>query len=171
MDSKVATFPLLKLGIKPEKVVLETKPDPKYSGKPDSTLVDGKSGSLNRGDKEYLGFVNQNFQALFQLEKNQKISQLTLSFLEDVEKGILAPEYVEVFGGEDKNNLIKLGRITTVFPLAKRPAAKDILQINFPERTVRFIRIKAKNIGSLPSWVPLQKTTKASIFIDEVSLE
>ncbi len=48
MDSKVATFPLLKLGIKPDRVILETKPHPKYSGKMDSTLVDGKSGSLDR---------------------------------------------------------------------------------------------------------------------------
>lgn len=171
INSDVAIFPLLKVGIKPEKIVLETKPDPKHSGKLDSTLVDGKTGTLNRADKEYLGFVNQNFQALLQFAKNQKISRLTLSFLEDVEKGILSPEYVEIWGGDDKNNLIKLGRMTTLPPLVKRPAAKDIIQIKFPEQTVRYIRLKAKNIGSLPSWVPPQKTVKPSLFIDEVSLE
>lgn len=171
IDSKVATFPLMKLGIKPDRVILETKPDPKYSGKLDSTLVDGKSGSLNRGDKEYLGFVNQNHQVLFQLDKPKKLAQLTLSFLEDVEKGVLAPEYVEVWGGEDKNKLIKLGKITTVLPQDKRPAAKGLIKINFPEQSVSFVRLKAKNVGTLPAWHPLQKTTKASIFIDEVSLE
>ncbi len=66
MDSKVASFPLLKLGIKPDRAILETKPDPKYSGKLDSTLVDGKSGGLNVEEKAYLGFINQNFQVLFQ---------------------------------------------------------------------------------------------------------
>ena len=139
INSEVAIFPLLKVGIRPEKIVLETKPDPKHSGKLDSTLVDGKTGTLNRGDKEYLGFVNQNFQALFQLAKNQKISRLTLSFLEDVEKGIFPPEYVEVWVGEDKNKLIKLDRVTTLPPLAKKPAAKDIMQIKFPEQKKQFL--------------------------------
>ncbi|HKZ36106.1 MAG TPA: FN3 associated domain-containing protein, partial [Chryseolinea sp.] len=122
MDSKVATFPLLKLGIKPDRVVLETKPNPKYSAKLDSTLVDGKSGSLDREDKEYLGFVNRDHQVLFQLDNPKKLSQLTLSFLEDVEKGVLAPESIEVWGGEDKNNLTKLGRVGSVLPQDERPA-------------------------------------------------
>jgi len=171
MDSKVATFPLMKLGIKPDRIILETKPHPKHSGKLDSTLVDGKAGSLNREDKEYLGFVNRDHQVLFQLDNPKKLSQLTLSFLEDVEKGVLAPESVEVWGGEDKNNLTKLGRIVSVPLQDERPAAKCILKINFPEQSVRFVRLEAKNVGTLPAWHPLQKDTKASIFIDEVSLE
>ena len=108
-DSKVVTFPLFKLGIKPDRVILETKPHPKYSAKLDSTLVDGKSGGLDRGDKQYLGFINQDFQVLYQLDNPTKLSRLSLSFLEDVGKGVLAPEYIEVWGGEDKNNLTKLG--------------------------------------------------------------
>ena len=171
MDSKVATFPLLKLGIKPDRVVLETKPNPKYSAKLDSTLVDGKSGSLDREDKEYLGFVNRDHQVLFQLDNPKKLSQLTLSFLEDVEKGVLAPESIEVWGGEDKNNLTKLGRVGSVLPQDERPAAKRIMKINFPEQSVRFVRLKAKNVNTLPVWHPHLKDTKASIFIDEVSLE
>ena len=170
-DSKVATFPVMKLGIKPDRVILETKPHPKYSAKLDSTLVDGKSGSLDREDKEYLGFVNRDHEVLFQLDNPKKLSQLTLSFLEDVGNGVLAPEYVEIWGGENKNNLTKLGRIVSVLPKDKRPAAKGIIKINFPAQSVRFVRLKAKNVGALPAWHPLQKKTKASIFIDEVSLE
>jgi hypothetical protein len=171
MDSKMATFPLMKLGIKPDRIILETKPHPKHSGKLDSTLVDGKAGSLNREDKEYLGFVNRDHQVLFQLDEPKKLSQLTVSFLEDVENGVLAPEYVEVWGGDDKSNLTILGRVVSVLPQDERPAAKDIIRINFPEQSVRFVRLKAKNVGKLPAWLPLQKETKASIFIDEVSLE
>jgi hypothetical protein len=88
MDSKVAIFPVLKLGIKPDRVILETKPHPKYSAKMDSTLVDGKSGSFDRADKEYLGFVDRDCQVLFQFDNSKKLSQLTLSFLEDVGQGL-----------------------------------------------------------------------------------
>lgn len=171
MDSKVATFPLLRLGVKPDRIILETKPDPKHSGKLDSTLVDGKSGGLNRDDKEYLGFIAKDLQVLFQMDEPKKLSQVTLSILEDVGKGILAPEYVEVWGGADKNNLVKLGRMVSVPPQGKRPATKKLIIVNFPEQAVRFVRLKAKNVGTLPAWHPLQKTTKASVFVDEVSLE
>jgi hexosaminidase len=171
MDSKVATFPLLKLGLRPERVILETKPHPKYSGKMDSTLVDGKSASPDRSDKEYLGFINNDCQVLFQFHDPEKLSQLTLSFLEDVGQGVLAPESVEVWGGEDKNNLTKLGRVVTVPPQKETPAAKCIIKINFPPQSLRFVRLTAKNVKTLPAWHEDKKTTKPSIFIDEVALE
>ena len=171
MDSKVATFPLLKLGIKPDRVILETKPHPKHSGKLDSTLVDGKWAGLDRGEKEYLGFINQDCQVLFQFDNPQKLSQLTISFLEDVGPGVLAPEFVEVWGGADKNNLKKLGRAPGSLPQEGRPSAKNIIKINFPPQSFRFVRLTAKNVKTLPAWHPLQKTDKASIFVDEVALE
>ncbi|HTF16736.1 MAG TPA: chitobiase/beta-hexosaminidase C-terminal domain-containing protein [Chryseolinea sp.] len=167
-DSKVAVFPLMKLGIIPDRVILETKPDPKYSGRLDSTLVDGRAGSLNRGDKEYLGFTNRDPQVLFELARPKEISQLTLSFLEDVKSGVMAPDYVEVWGGKDKNNLTKLARIESILPQHERPAAKCIIKLNFPAQAVQFVRLKAKNAKTLPT---LQNTTEPSIFIDEISLE
>jgi len=171
VDSKVATFPLLKLGVKFDRVILETKPDPKYSGKLDSTLVDGKAGGLNREDKAYLGFIDKNFQALFQMGKAEKLSQLTVSVLEDVERGVMTPELIEVWGGEDKDHLKKLGSVSSAPPQQKKPAAKTLIMIKFPEQPVRFVRLFAKNVNTLPAWVPPQKATKPSIFIDEVSLE
>ena len=171
MDSKVATFPLLKLGLKPDRVILETKPHPKYSGKMDSTLVDGKSASPDRSDKEYLGFINHDCQVLFQFNNPEKLSQLTLSFLEDGERGVFAPQLVEVWGGENKNNLTKLGSVVSVLPKQVTPSTKNIIKINFPPQSVRFVRLTAKNVKTLPAWHPDKKTTNPSIFIDEVSLE
>ena len=171
VDSKVATFPLLRVGLKPDRVILETKPHPKYSGKMDSTLVDGKAGSLDRADKEYLGFVNHDCQLLFQFNNSKKLSQLTLSFLEDVGQGVFAPEQVEVWGGEDENKLAKLGSAVNVPPKEVRQSAKCIIKIDFHPQSVRFVRLKAKNIKTLPAWHLLQKTHKPSIFVDEVAFE
>jgi uncharacterized membrane protein len=171
MDSKVATFPLLKLGLKPDRVILETKPHPKYSGRMDSTLVDGKSASPDRSDKEYVGFINNDCQVLFQFNNPEKLSQLTLSFLEDAERGVFAPQLVEVWGGENKNNLTKLGSVVSVLPKQVTPSTKNIIKINFPLQSVRFVRLTAKNVKALPAWHPNKETAKPSIFIDEVSLE
>jgi len=171
IDSEVATFPLLKLGIRPDRVILESKPDPKYAAKLDSTLVDGKSGSVNRDDKEYLGFINRDHEVLFQMDNPKKVSQVTLSFLEDVKNGVLTPASVEVWGGENKNNLTKLGRVVNTLPQHERPASKGIIRISFPAQSVRFVRLKATNARTLPAGLKVPKNIKASIFIDEVSLE
>lgn len=170
-DSKVITFDLLRIGKRPDHVTLETKPDPKYSGKLDSTLVDGRSGDFSRDDKAYLGYVNKNFQVLFEMNQPRKLSRITLSYLEDVENGVFAPEFIEISGGVDKNHLVKLGEARNIVPQSKRPAAKDLITINFPEQPIRYVRLNAKKVNALPSSLSLKKNTKPSIFVDEVSLE
>lgn len=169
IDSKVAVIPLLKIGIKPARAILETKPQGKYDTRLDSILIDGKIGSLNRGDKQYLKFTKANVRMLFELDKPKRLSQVTLSFLEDVDKGAFPPEYMEVWGGEDKNRLIKLGALKAVLPEHKRPGSKDLMILNFPEQPLRYVRLIVKTSKALPSWPPLQKDVKATAFIDEVA--
>jgi hypothetical protein len=170
-DSKVVTFPFVKAGLKSARVILETKPDEKYAGKMDTTLVDGEAGSLDRNAKEYLGFGKENFQALFELKGERSISGVTLSFLENTDKGVMAPGTVEVWGGTDRKKLVRLGSASRAAPAEKRPAFKDIFQLSFPGQPVRFIRIKATRVVSLPASYSLDKKVKPSIFVDEVAFE
>jgi hypothetical protein len=171
IDSKVATFPLMKRGVVIERITLETKADAKLSAKKDSVLTDGKLGSLDRGDKTYLAFVNQDLQAIFHLRESITLSQLTVSFLEDAEQDVFAPEYIEVWGGASMSTLIKLGKKEIVRPIGRQPSSKGLVIVKAPANGVKFIRLKVKNSGRLPSDFTFQKSTKASIFIDEVSLE
>jgi hypothetical protein len=169
INSKIASFPLMKLGIVPHRVTLETRPDPKYAGNLDSTLVDGQAGGFDRAGKEYLGFVTNDHQSFFELTKAEKVSRVSVSFLEDIENGVFPPEYVEVWGGESKNVLRPLGKITSVSPRETRPGAKRVMTVSFPEQSVRYVRLKAKKPAALPVWHALRKTGKTSLFIDEVS--
>lgn len=170
VDSEVTAFPLLKIGVKPERVILEIKPDPKFAGKLDSTLWDGKYGGFNRADKAYLGYTHRDFQALFQV-RPANFSNATISFLEDVGQGILSPELVEIWGGEDPHKMVKLGDVKQAAPAHNRPAAKRILNIKFPERSIRYVRLKAKKFESLPAGHPQKKKKKPSLFIDEIALQ
>jgi hypothetical protein len=170
-DSPVATYPLMKLGLKPDWAKLETKPDPKYKGRLDTTLVDGKPGTLDHNDKEYVGFLGQDFRVDFKFDRARMLSQLALSYLEDVQEGIMPPEQVEVWGGTDKNNLKKLGLLKADLPQKQRAAAKQLLLFNFSEQPLTHVRLVAKNTRTLPTWHPLHKTSKAWLFIDEVAME
>jgi hexosaminidase len=170
MDSKVATFPLMKRGAAIKQITLQTKADVKLSAKKDSVLMDGKLGSLDRGDKAYLAFLNQDLQVEFKLPKPIKISQLTVSYLENEEQGVLAPDYIEIWGGVSMSTLSKLGKKEIVGAIGKQPAVKGLVIFDFKGQLVEFIRLKVKNPGKLPAYYTFQKTTLPSIFIDEVAL-
>jgi uncharacterized membrane protein len=170
-NSEVSTYPLLKLGIRPQQAILETKPDPKFQAKFDSTLLDGKWGSLDINDKEYLGFLGKDMLVSFALSSPKTLSQLSISYLEDIDKAVFPPITIEVWGGSSKTSLKKLTELKSNYPKEKRPSSKGLLLASFEEQPLAYVRLIAKNSVSLPAWHPLQKKSKAWIFIDEVAME
>ena len=96
-------------------------------------------------------------------------SKVGLSFLQNVNQGVLRPEYIEVWGGMDKDKLVRLGKASAP-PTENKFAEKGLITLTFPGREVRFVRVKAKNAGILPATHPLIKTAKATLYIDEVTL-
>jgi hypothetical protein len=170
-DSPIATYPLLKVGKKPQLARLDTKPDAKRKAKLDSTLLDGKWGSMDRHDGEYVGFMGESMQMSFQFETPQDLSQVTLSYLDDEKNGVMPPLYLEVWGGASKATLKKLAVVKAEMPGDKEMTAKKLLIGKFDNQPITYIKLIAKNRGELPNDHPLKKTSKSWLFVDEVSLE
>lgn len=170
-DSNVVSFQLLKLGLRPDKIILDSKLNEKSPNKSDSVLVDGRQGSLDSGDKAYLSFVGNDFQVVFQLANAASVSEVTISFLEDFDRRIFRPEYIEVYGGDAINSFKTLGRINSVSVPEQINDSKGLVTLKFPEQKVKFLRIRAKNFIALPKGHPDLKKLKPSIFVDEVSVE
>lgn len=170
-DSNVIMFPLMRLSATRPLVTLETKPDPKHAGKLDSTLVDGISGDLSRGDKSYLGFIDQDMQILFEFIHPTEVSTLTLSLLEDVSNGVFLPGEWEVWTGSDKNNLRRVSILQHTPPSEEVPSAKRVVVLTIPSASVSFVRLKARRAKTLPSWYTTAKKGKVAIFVDEVAVE
>jgi hypothetical protein len=169
-DSRVASFQLLKIGLKPDGITYETKPHAKHAAELDTTFFDGNAGGLDRNDKAFIGFPNRNVRLLFHFDTPRVLSQVAVSFLADIEKGIVPPDDVEVWGGSDKNNLKLLATIKGTLPDANKSALKGLRILSLPEQRVNYIRLQLKRTGALPSGIHLVKNTEPSIFIDEISL-
>ena len=161
---------MLKLGKTPYSIRLETNPDPKHSGKLDSAMVDGRSGGFSRGDKEYLGYIDNDLQVLFDMGKETDLSEVTISYLDDGVNGAFAPETIEIWSGADKDRLSKVAGQSSVLPATERAAAKGVIVLKFPKQTARYVRIKAKRFKALPSWNKNHGKGKPELFVDEVSL-
>jgi uncharacterized membrane protein len=168
VDSEVGIHQLVKVGKTPKIIQLATKPDQKLSAKSDSVLIDGNPGSLDRNDKAYLVFVSHNFDANLEL-KTAELSQVALSFLQDIDQGVFPPADIEFWGGMERNKMVSLGKISEIAGESKADE-KGLIIINFSPREIRFLRVKAKNIGVLPSNHPLAKKAKPMLYIDEVAI-
>jgi hypothetical protein len=169
-DSKVASFQLLKIGLKPDRITLEAKPHAKHSAERDTILFDGNTGGLDKGDKAYIGFPERNVRVLFHFDTPRVLSQVAVSFLADIEKGIFPPDDVEVWSGSDQNNLKMVATTKGTVPEVKKSASKGLRILNFPEQRVSYIRLHLKRTGALPSGSLLVKNGEASILLDEVSM-
>jgi hypothetical protein len=83
----------------------------------------------------------------------------------------MPPQSIEVWGGENEQALRRLGTVQTDFPAKDRPAARHIVTLALPPEPLRYVRLVARNRGSLPAWHFSAKSAKALMLIDEVAFQ
>ncbi len=170
-DSKPAEARLLHLAVRPAQVTLETAPDSAYRDRLDTTLIDGIAGTTAHDEGKYLGFNGTDLRARFAFATPRVLSKVSVSYLEAVNKAVMPPQSIEVWGGEKEGQLRRLGTVQTDFPAKDRPAARHIVTLALPGGPLRYVRIVARNRGRLPAWHYLAKSNKALILIDEVAFQ
>ncbi len=133
-------------------------------------LIDGIRGTLNwRVGNRWQGFWGKDFEAILDLGKMQVVNSVSIGALQDTQAWIVFPTETEFYvAGEDLN--FKL--IGTVKPPSE---AKDYtIQIKELSTNIglecRFIKIIAKNYGTLPSWHE-GVGGKAHTFFDEITVK
>ena len=141
-----------------------------YSGHGDKTLINGVLGSLDFTDQEWLGFHETDFEVVVDLKDISGIKQIECNFMVNEGSWIFSPEKVEFSVSKDgkKYNLIKA--------ISKDNAREDNKQntikfvTNVENTTIRYVKIKAYNIGICPNWHP-GAGGKAWLFVDEIIVE
>jgi uncharacterized membrane protein len=151
----------------PDSVTLLKPADIKYKAKGGRTLTDLIKSDLGGGTGKWLGFKNNNFEAMLLFDQPVHVSSVTLSMLKDLGGYILPPTDVELWGGTDKNKMKRLGSITPRQPSKGEPNENIAVTCEFAATDVKYIKVVAKPLAKLPKWHP-GKGEKAWIFIDEV---
>jgi len=140
-----------------------------FTGGGNDALIDGIRGAINwRVGNRWQGFWGRDFEAVLDLGKSQYVNTVSIGALQDTNAWIVfPPETMFYVAGSDKQ--FKL--IATV----KAPVeAKDYtIQIKELAAKVnsdcRYIKIVAKNYGTLPSWHE-GAGGKAHTFFDEITI-
>jgi alpha-L-fucosidase len=147
----------------------ETPFSPKYAGHGNATIINGKRGSLDFNDKEWLGFLGDDAISTIDLGRARTIAKITAGFFQQQGSWIFLPSAVTYFVSDDRANWRLVGELKNPTEQTERVLTKDFT-CAVGKTKARYVRVVAKNIGTCPTWHS-GAGEKAWLFTDEVFVE
>ncbi len=142
---------------------------PKYRANGAVSLVDKKLGSTNYTDGNWLGFEEKDLEVVMTLARLSNLSRLEVSFLQNTHSWIFFPTEVELEISEDGTNYESMGSQSISGKNRREGTHREKVTFTF-NKPIKYIKIKAKNIGKNPTWHP-SAGAKAWLFVDEVTIQ
>lgn len=158
---------------KPDTIIFLTPTDSSYAGS-SKLLTDLDKGTTNFRAGNWLAWRRKKMEILLEYKKPVVVQSVTLSTVIDVYRYAMPPVKVEIWGGEDQNNLKLMGYI---IPEQPGPMKKDSLirtiaflkgfECKFKPTSIKYIKIIGTPVFKLPKW-HTGKGDNGYIFVDEI---
>jgi HEAT repeat protein len=133
-------------------VTLATPPAEQYDGGGNDALTDDRWGSTNAGDGTWQGFEGENLDAVIDLGQMIEVKSIRTGFLEANGSWIFLPREVTFsIAGEDRV-FETVATFALPIPEERQPNATRSVSTELSGKTARYVRVVAKNIGTLPEW-------------------
>ena len=155
---------------KNRKIKLISKYGKQYSAGGDYALIDNIRGGKDFRDGSWQGFDGQDFEAIVDLGKKQKINSISTGFLQSSRSWIFMPKQVEYFVSNDGKNFTSAGIIKNTVADTESETVIREFSVKLPKTTARYIKVIAKNYGKLPDW-HLGAGGDSWVFVDEIVVE
>ena len=152
-----------------KKITLTTQPSDTYKGDGAFTLVNGiqNEKGLSKG-KQFLGFSGADCEALIDLGKEEKISNVVVHCLRETGSWIWQPRTVEVFVSNNGNDFISAG-VTDDFIVKVKALETGTMKVTFNATNARYVKVVVKNWEEIPPGNP-GEGSKAWLFVDEIEV-
>ena len=160
-ERSLSELKILHQGIS-KKIIFKTKFSSQYNAK----LNDGKRGTLNHRDSNWQGYHGVDFDATIDLGVKTEVSKISSSFLQNQSAWIFFPNEVDFQISKDGINFISVEKFKEKTVMDPAYKVKDFVH-KFSKREIRFVKVKAKNIGLCPEWHP-GAGNRGWLFVDEI---
>ena len=151
----------------PGRVTLNTQYSPQYTGGGNYALIDGRRGNTDFRLGTWQGYEGNDLDAVIDLGSAKKVTHLGLGCLQDNNSWIFFPRSVEYSFSSDGATFGNTVIVTnTVADRDEMVQVKDFA-LDLQSVEVRYIRVRAKNIGVCPEWHK-GAGSKAWLFVDEL---
>lgn len=179
LASKVVEYKFYKSRFLPDTVYLLSKPDPKYPAHGGSSLKDFVQGAREtKGVPNFtwLGFKDQDLDAVFEFSQAKPVTGVTFSYLRKTDSDVFPPVKIEIYAGNDRNALKPVASVKPEMPTERKGYTQMGLNIPIKAGTYRFYRVKAYSLRRLPKYLmkddkkePVENHGKpASMRVDEI---
>ncbi|MCY1524941.1 hypothetical protein D9M68_599020 [compost metagenome] len=132
-------------------------------------MIDGIRGSINwRVGNRWQGVWGKDFELILDLGKIQPIQTVSVGALQDTQAWIIFPPVTDFYVAGDDMNFKLMASVKA--PADAKDYTLQIKEINTKlNATGRYIKIIAKNYGTLPAWHE-GAGGKAHTFLDEITI-
>jgi predicted alpha-1,2-mannosidase len=145
-------------------------PAPQYSAGGPGALIDGLRSSDRWRIGGWHGFRYTDFEATVDLQVTRPIRRAGASFLQDVRSWIWLPRELVVSVSDDGERFREVARIAhDVADDTSEVVPRDLVA-ELEGVAARFVRVVARNYGTIPEWHP-GRGEGAWIFVDEIVIE
>lgn len=141
-----------------------------YNGGGPMALTDGRLGSEDYGCGRWQGFEGDDLEAVIDLVSPRKIGRVSLGFLRAQKVWVFFPELVEFSVSDDGITFGKPVEVRNGADTREESAAVKRFGTDLGGARARYLRVRAKNIGTCPAW-HRGAGGKAWIFADEVTID
>jgi len=156
-------------GTRPQHIELLSAADPQYPGEGAQTLIDGRKGFPDvLKEPSWLGYQQQPFIAAFDIDGDlPKVNKIVVSYGKNIGGHVFPPDEVEVWAGENKDNLRMIKKMKIDQPKGYESLKVEALTIPLEAGPHRYYKVVAKPVPRLPEWHG-SKGKKGWVFIDEL---
>ena len=167
--SAVATFRYFINGYKPDSAVILTTPTAEYPGMGGETIINNRNAETRAfRSREWIAFSDEPMVAVVVFRKEvPEVTTMTLGYAIMVGRRIMPPTSVELWGGDDTDNMVLLAKDTPEQLERGRGDVETGLEMTFEPATYRYYKIIAHPLKRLPEW-HRNKGKKGIISVDEV---
>jgi hexosaminidase len=152
-----------------KKITLAVAPSNTYKGDGAFTLVNGVQNEkgLSRS-KEFLGFSGADCEAIIDLGKEEKISNVIVHCLRETGSWIWRPQAVEVLISGNGTDFTSVG-LTDDFIVRTKGLETGTMKVAFAAKNTRYVKVVVRNWGDIPGGNP-GEGNKAWLFVNEIEI-
>lgn len=151
------------------RVTLHSTPNPQYMAEGPVSMIDGIRGSVVWRKGDWHGIQGQDMDVEIDMDSIKTISNVSAGFLQDVRPWIVYPESITVQTSMDGTTWTEIGSASHSVAVADMTPQTMNLTVYFPKVQARYVRVRARSYGKLPSWHP-GAGHDAFIFCDEITV-
>ena len=154
------------------KIDLKTIYANQYNAGGDNALIDGVVGTEDFRTGTWQGYFDTDLVAVVDLGKEKNIESIQVNFLENQRSWIFFPTEVEYLISSNAKSFKSISRVKINATIANEQAKIKEHRVVLKEENIRYIKIIAKKLGTLPKWhLGSKHNGKSWLFVDEIQIK